>query len=62
MSMYILSIIGLIFRDNPKLGDGNFVARILISFLFTNFRDNPNLGDGNGSQLAGLVESYRFQR
>ena len=34
------------FRDNPKLGDGNFF--FIHDYLppFSNFRDNPKLGDG----------------
>ena len=34
------------FRDNPKLGDGNFNEGQLIPY-FVDFRDNPKLGDGN---------------
>ena len=36
------------FRDNPKLGDGNFIRKYnLCSSVAMDFRDNPKLGDGN---------------
>ena len=35
------------FRDNPKLGDGNYLIWLLLRFLVPDFRDNPKLGDGN---------------
>ena len=35
------------FRDNPKLGDGNFIIVIAEKLESQHFRDNPKLGDGN---------------
>ena len=52
------AVIKFYFRDNPKLGDGNFYIIFCFTFHAVNFRDNPKLGDGN----IGKQSKYRLQK
>ena len=47
------------FRDNPKLGDGNYIVGHNIINYDIHFRDNPKLGDGNKS-LSMFQRRYAF--
>ena len=53
---FCIDIRKLNFRDNPKLGDGNYLPYHLYRIRHY-FRDNPKLGDGNeiALQLHSLL-------